>query len=65
MSKKQTATGQQRHFLFVYDSNSTRRKSNTEVENTEKKSERISDLNEERTKRIRRKLIDELKEFGC
>ena len=65
MNKKHAETPRQRNLLLVYESNSTYDSTNEKVTNQKDgKDIRISDLSEEKIKRTRRKMIDELREFG-
>lgn len=61
MSEKRKEIVQQRSFWFVYESKSA----GDATENQEDKEDvQISDLSEEEIKASRKRLIDELKEFG-
>ena len=61
MSGEQKEIARQRDFCFVYVSKS---KCNTSKNQKSKKDIQISDLSEEEIKASRKRLIDELKEFG-
>lgn len=61
MSEERKENARQRNILFVHRSKSA----NDATENQENKKDlQISDLSEEEIKASRKRLIDELKEFG-
>lgn len=66
MGKKQSVRRDQPEFMFVF--NSTQSSSEGSVENTRSGSSQSgerSDLDADEAKLVRRKLIDELRDFGC